>query len=67
MNTCVLLDLPIRYAMDMGIWQVWYGYIPAGTGMDKLFVLIDYTSMSMVLLYPAHTLPIAILTMYPHR
>jgi len=58
--TCVLLDLPIRYAMDMGIWQVWYGYryIPAGTGMDKLFVLIDYTSMSMVLLYPAHTVPL---------
>jgi hypothetical protein len=43
------------------VW-VWVMFYTRGYGYGWKFVPIDYTGMGMVLLYPAHTLPIAILT-----
>jgi hypothetical protein len=45
----------------MGTLQVWVcvKFHTHGYEYGWIFVLINYTSMGMVLLYPAHTLPIA--------
>jgi hypothetical protein len=61
--TCIQFDLPTGYPMGMGtrrVW-VWVKFYNRGYGYEWKFVPIDYTGMGMVLLYPAHTLPIAIL------
>ena len=67
--TCVLFDLPVGYPMGMGtqrVW-VWVKFRNHGYGYGQNFVLIDYTGMGMVLLYPPHTLPIAILSWPPRH
>lgn len=47
--------------MGTGIRRVWvWVFIPMDTGMGRI-LYPDYTGMGMVLLYPAYTLPIAIL------
>jgi hypothetical protein len=45
------------------VW-VWAKIYTHGYGYGQNYVPIDYTGMGMVLLYPAHTLPIAILMLH---
>jgi hypothetical protein len=42
------------------VW-VWVKFYTRGYGYGWKFVSIYYTGMGMILLYPAHTLPITIL------
>jgi hypothetical protein len=51
----------------MGTHRVWVRvkFHTHGHGYGWNFVPINYTGMGMVLLYPAQTLPIAILTQVP--